>query len=295
MGAMVRGQGERCTPPITIHGGPLQPLIYRSPVASAQVKSAVLLAGLYAAGRTTVIEPSRSRDHTERMLPVFGVPVEVDGASVTVAGPAALQAAEVIVPPDLSSAAFLLVAGLLAPGSEVRAEQVLLNPTRTGVLEALRAMGADLQIEREQAAGGETVGDVLARASALRGTEIAGEIVPRLIDEVPVLAVAATQAEGRTIIREARELRVKESDRLAATARMLQAMGGQVRELADGLIIDGPTPLHGAEIDAEWDHRIAMSAAVAAQVATGQTVIHGASSVGTSFPGFFELLLQLRA
>jgi 3-phosphoshikimate 1-carboxyvinyltransferase len=177
----------------------------------------------------------------------------------------------------------------------VRAEQVLLNPTRTGVLEALRAMGADLQIEREQAAGGEPVGDVLARASALRGTEIAGEIVPRLIDEVPVLAVAATQAEGRTIIREARELRVKESDRLAATARMLQAMGGQVRELADGLIIDGPTPLHGAEIDAEWDHRIAMSAAVAAQVATGQTVIHGASSVGTSFPGFFELLLQLRA
>lgn len=294
MGAIVQGQGDRCTPPVTIRGGELAPLTYPSPVASAQVKSAVLLAGLYACGITTVVEPARSRDHTERMLPSFGAPVAVAGTSVSVEGPVALSAIDVTVPRDISSAAYFVVAALLMPDSEVRAEGVLLNPTRAGLIEALDAMGAALHIENEGTVGGEPVGDVVARSSALKATEIGGEIIPRLLDEIPLLAVAATQAEGRTVIRDAQELRVKESDRLAATARVLTAMGARIEEREDGLVVDGPTPLTGAAIDAELDHRVAMSAAVAAQIAAGETTIRGADSVHTSFPGFFELLAQLQ-
>jgi len=295
MDARVEGQGERCLPPVTVHGGTLRGIEYHPPMASAQVKSAVLLAALSAEGATTVVEPAASRDHTERMLAAMGAELTVEGLRITLRPGRPLQATSLRVPADLSSAAFLLVAGLLVSGSEVRAADVLLNPTRTGLLEALAAMGADLTIGAARDEAGEPTGDVAARASELRAVEVGGELVPRMIDEVPLLAVAATQAAGTTIIRDAEELRVKESDRLAAMARTLSAMGATVRERPDGLEIDGPTPLHGATIESHLDHRVAMCAAIAGLSAEGETVIKGAECIATSFPGFVESLRELGA
>lgn len=295
MGARVEGQGKRCLPPVTVHGGRLRGIEYHPPMASAQVKSAVLLAALSAEGPTTVIEPAASRDHTERMLAAMGADLTVDGPRITLRPGRALRATSLRVPADLSSAAFLLVAALLVPGSEVVAVNVLLNPTRTGLLQALTTMGADLDIGNSREEAGEPTGDVVARTSELRATEVGGELIPRMIDEVPLLAVAATQAEGTTIIRDAEELRVKESDRLAAMARMLGAMGADVRERPDGLEIDGPTPLHGATIDSALDHRVAMCAAVAGLIAEGATIIEGAECIATSFPGFVATLRELGA
>lgn len=295
MGARVEGQGEHCLPPVTVHGGRLRGIEYHPPMASAQVKSAVLLAALSAEGPTTVLEPAASRDHTERMLAAMGADLTVDGPRITLRSGRALRATSLRVPADLSSAAFLLVAALLVPGSEVVAVNVLLNPRRTGLLQALTAMGADLDIGNTRAEAGEPTGDVVARASELRATEVGGELIPRMIDEVPLLAVAATQAAGTTIIRDAEELRVKESDRLATMVRMLDAMGAEVRERPDGLEIDGPTPLHGATIDSALDHRVAMCAAVAGLIAEGATIIEGAECIATSFPGFMATLRELGA
>ncbi len=295
MGARVEGRGERCLPPVTVHGGSLRGVTYRPPMASAQVKSAVLMAGLSAEGATTVVEPAASRDHTERMLAAMGADVEVDGLTITLRPGRTLRARSMRVPGDFSSAAFLLVAALLVEGSEVLAAGVLLNPTRTGLLEALAAMGADIEIADRRDEAGEEAGDVVARAGKLTAVEVGGELIPRMIDEVPLLAVAATQAEGTTVIRDAGELRVKESDRLAAMARVLTAMGADVTELGDGLAIAGPTPLTGAAIDSRHDHRIAMCAAVAGLVAEGETVIEGAECIGTSFPGFAATLRGLGA
>lgn len=295
MGARVEGQGERCLPPVTVHGGALRGIEYHPPMASAQVKSAVLLAALSAEGPTTVIEPAASRDHTERMLAAMGADLSVDGLRITLRPGRPLQATSMRVPGDLSSAAFPLMAALLVPESVVVTADVLLNPTRTGLLQALAAMGADLDIGNVRDEAGEPTGDVAARASGLRATEVGGELIPRMIDEVPLLALAATQATGTTVIRDAGELRVKESDRLAAMARMLSAMGATVRERPDGLEIDGPTPLHGATIESALDHRVAMCAAVAGLIAEGETVIEGAECIATSFPGFAETLRSLGA
>jgi 3-phosphoshikimate 1-carboxyvinyltransferase len=295
MGAFVECRGAQNTPPVTVHGGRLRPIHYQSPVASAQVKSAILLAGLNAPGETAVTEPARSRDHTERMLHAFGAKVEVEGLTVRLQGEPVLRGQEITVPGDFSSAAFFLVAGCLLPGTAVTVDNVLLNPTRIGLLEALSRMGADFKITNVTHTAGEPVGSVAAARAGLRGAQIGGELIPAMIDEVPLLALAATQAEGETVIRDAAELRVKESDRLATTAKALTAFGARIHATEDGLVISGPTPLHAAEVDSHGDHRIAMLAAVAALLAEGQTVIHGAEYIATSFPRFEERLGELGA
>ncbi|MBE9181148.1 3-phosphoshikimate 1-carboxyvinyltransferase [Oculatella sp. LEGE 06141] len=281
--------------PLAIQGQVLKPIHYRSPIASAQVKSCVLLAGLMADGRTTVTEPALSRDHSERMLRAFGaeVAVDPDTCSATVTGPATLTGQTVVVPGDISSAAFWLVAGAIVPGSEVVVENVGVNPTRTGVLDALVAMEADITLENQRTVAGEPVADIRVRHSQLKACTISGDLIPRLIDEIPVLAVAAVFARGTTVVRDAAELRVKESDRLTVMATQLQRMGAQVTELPDGLEIVGGTPLTGTEVDSFTDHRIAMSLAIAALMATGTTTIQRAEAAAISYPGFTQTLQQI--
>jgi len=295
MGAFVECSGPRSTPPVTVHGGRLQAIHYHSPLASAQVKSAILLAGLNAAGETAVTEPARSRDHTERMLRAFGAQVAVEGLTVRLQGEPTLRGQQIMIPGDFSSAAFFLVAGCLLPGIEVTVENVLLNPTRTGLLTVLQEMGARIEITGEHEATGEPVGNITARSSALQGVEVGGEIIPTMIDEIPLLALAATQAQGQTVVRDAGELRVKESDRLATTTEALRILGAQVTATEDGLVIAGPTPLRGGEVDSHGDHRIAMTAAIAALLAEGPTVIHRAECIATSFPDFVRHLPALGA
>jgi 3-phosphoshikimate 1-carboxyvinyltransferase len=282
--------------PLAVQGQRLKPMHYQSPIASAQVKSCILLAGLLTEGKTTVTEPSLSRDHSERMLKAFGADVSVDPAtcSATVTGGSAqLTGQTVIVPGDISSAAFWLVAGAIVPGSDLTIENVGINPTRTGVLEALAAMSADITLENERNVAGEPVADLRVRHSRLNGCEIAGDLIPRLIDEIPILAVAAAIATGKTVIRDAAELRVKESDRLAVMAKELTRMGATVIELPDGLEITGGATLQGAEVDSATDHRIAMSLAIAALVATGTTTVHRAEAASISYPEFFETLSSI--
>ena len=296
MGAQIWGRKSNSLAPLAILGQQLKPIHYHSPIASAQVKSCILLAGLMASGETTVTEPALSRDHSERMLRAFGAQLSVDPetCSVTVTGPTQLQGQNVIVPGDISSAAFWLVAGAIVPGSELVVENVGVNPTRTGILEALEMMGADIELQNQREAAGEPVADILVRSSSqLRGCTIAGDLIPRLIDEIPILAVAATFAKGTTIIRDAAELRVKESDRLAVTAAELNRMGAQISELPDGLEITGGTPLTGADVDSYTDHRIAMSLAIAALNATGITNIHRAEAAAISYPDFTATLQQV--
>jgi 3-phosphoshikimate 1-carboxyvinyltransferase len=292
--APLRAMGARATstegrPPLFLSGGALRGIDWTLPVASAQVKTAVLLAGLQAAGRTTVREPAASRDHTERLLPCFGIELRTDGLACSLEGGLRLRPAVVRVPGDASSAAFLVLAALLLPDSEARIEGVLLNPRRTAFLDVLRAMGARIEVELE-AREPEPVGSITARSSALRGVEIPAASVPALIDEVPALAVAASQAEGRTHISGAAELRVKESDRIAAIAEGLGAMGVRVDELAEGLVVHGPARLRGAPVRSHGDHRIAMAFSVAALAAEGQTIVEDAECAAVSFPGFYELL-----
>ena len=278
--------------PLAIQGQILKPIHYHSPIASAQVKSCILLAGLMAEGQTTVTEPALSRDHGERMLRAFGAEISVDPetCSVTVTGQAKLRGQSVIVPGDISSAAFWMVAAAIVPGSDLTIENVGINPTRTGILEVLQAMEADITLLNQREVAGEPVADVRVRHSALKGCTIAGEIIPRLIDEIPILAVAATCAEGTTLIKDAAELRVKESDRLAVMAAQLTQMGANITEFPDGMEITGKTPLQGAEVDSYTDHRIAMSLAVAALTAQGSTVIQRAEAAAISYPDFVPTL-----
>ncbi|NJO76381.1 MAG: 3-phosphoshikimate 1-carboxyvinyltransferase [Leptolyngbyaceae cyanobacterium RM1_406_9] len=281
--------------PLAIRGQALQPIHYHSPVASAQVKSCILLAGLMAAGETTVTEPALSRDHSERMLRAFGATVKVDPEtwSATVMGQAQLQGQTVIVPGDISSAAFWMVAAAIVPGSELLIQNVGINPTRTGVLEALSQMEADVTLENQRIVTGEPVADVRVRHSFLKACAIAGDLIPRLIDEIPILAVAAVFAQGTTVIRDAAELRVKESDRLSVMATQLSRMGAKITELPDGLEITGGTPLVGAEVDSYTDHRIAMSLAIAALTATGTTTIQRAEAAAISYPDFTATLQRV--
>ena len=277
------------TPPLTIHGGrALSGIRYELPVASAQVKSAVLLAGLYASGETQVIEPHPTRDYTERMLEAFGWPISFSPGHVRLSGGHSLRATDVDVPADFSSAAFFLVAASIVPGSELKLPAVGLNPRRIGLLHALRLMGADISIERARENGGEPVGDLIVRHAQLRGIELPESLVPDMIDELPVLFVAAAVASGRTIIRGAAELRVKESDRIATMAAGLHTLGVALEETPDGAIIDGGS-IETGSVETYLDHRVAMSFAVAGLVAKGAVRINDCAHIATSFPGFFEL------
>lgn len=278
-------------PPLTIRGGSLRPIVCDLPVASAQVKTAVLLAGLQAHGRTTVREPEMSRDHTERLLPAFGVPVQREGLAVSVEGPAHLQPVTMTVPGDASSAAFLVVAALVLPDSEVRLDDVLLNPKRAAFLDVLKMMGASLEVNVTRL-DPEPVGTISARSSQLVGVDVPREWIPGVIDEVPALAVAAAHARGRSSFSGAAELRLKESDRIAALVDGLHRMGVRAEERPDGLLIEGGAGHSGATIDSYGDHRIAMAFAVAALTAQGATEIHGAESASISFPQFFDCLTR---
>ncbi|AUT00254.1 3-phosphoshikimate 1-carboxyvinyltransferase [Nostoc sp. CENA543] len=295
MGAQIWGRKDNSLAPLAVQGQILKPIHYHSPIASAQVKSCIMLAALFTEGKTTVTEPALSRDHSERMLRAFGADVSVDPEtkSVTVTGQAQLYGQKVIVPGDISSAAFWLVAGAIVPGSELVVENVGVNPTRTGILEALEMMGADIQLENQREVAGEPVADVRVRYSRLRSCTIAGDIVPRMIDEIPILAVAAVFAEGTTVIRDAEELRVKESDRITVMAQQLNKLGAQVTELTDGMEITGGTPLRGTDVDSHTDHRIAMSLAIAALNASGVTTIHRAEAAAISYPNFTNTLKQI--
>jgi 3-phosphoshikimate 1-carboxyvinyltransferase len=278
-------------PPFAIEGGRLRAITYESPVASAQVKTAVLLAGLSAEGVTTVREPMRSRDHTERLLPLFAVPVERDGLAVSVRGVARLRGAEVTVPGDASSAVFPVVAALVRPGSEVRLDGVLLSPGRAAFLDVLKAMGGDIETGLTGTEP-EPVGFIVARSSRLHGIDVDPAVVPALIDEVPALAVAAAFAEGTFTVSGASELRVKETDRIAALFEGLTRMGAKVAERPDGLVIQGGRPLVGASVRSHGDHRIAMAFAVAALGASGPTEIEEAECASVSFPEFYDLLAR---
>ncbi len=289
MGAKIKSQNGYA--PLRIEGRKLTGIRYELPVASAQVKSCLLLAGLYAHGTTTVIESQGSRDHTERMLQLMGADFQANGQALAVRGGRELASCEFFIPGDLSSAAFFIAAATLIPGSELVIRNVGVNPTRAGFLECLQAMGGYVERLHVREESGEPVADLLIRsAPALQAAEIAGRLIPRLIDEIPLLAVLATQAEGTTIIRDAHELRVKETDRLRAVAENLRRMGAQLEEQADGLVIAGPQALTGAQIESYRDHRIAMAFSVAGLIAEGVTTIEGAEWVDISFPGFFELL-----
>ncbi|MGM9987504.1 MAG: 3-phosphoshikimate 1-carboxyvinyltransferase [Bacillaceae bacterium] len=293
MGASIDGRENGKYTPISIRGGNLTGITYTSPVASAQVKSAILLAGLRATGETIVREPSKSRDHTERMLRQFGVEVMEDGCTVSLKGNQQLMGTAITVPGDISSAAFFLVAGTIIPNSDLLIKNVGLNETRAGIIEVLMKMGANLTIKDERNADFEPAGDIEVKSAALKGIEVGGEIIPRLIDEIPIIALAATQASGKTIIKDAQELKVKETNRIQTVVDELTKMGAKIEATEDGMIVHGPTPLHGAVVNSHGDHRIGMMLAVAALLATGETVIENAEAVSVSFPNFFEILQQL--
>ena len=295
MGANIWGRKGNSLAPLAVRGQHLKSTHYHSPIASAQVKSCVLLAGLMVDGQTIVTEPALSRDHSERMLRAFGATLDIDADtnSVTLTGQQTLTGQPVIVPGDISSAAFWLVAGAIVPGSDLLITNVGVNPTRIGVLEALEMMEADITRENEREVAGEPVADLRVKYSQLKACEIAGEIIPRLIDEIPILAVAAAFASGTTVIKDAAELRVKESDRLAVMATELGKMGVSIKELEDGLEITGGNELTGAEVDSYTDHRIAMSLAIAALTAKGKTTIHRAEAASISYPNFVQTLTQV--
>ena len=293
MGAHIRSvHGNGCAP-LSIRPGQLHGIHYRTKVASAQVKSAILLAGLFADSPTSVTEPSLSRDHTELMLKGFGADVSSiineDGTATASIRPCReLYAQDIVVPGDISSAAYCIAAALIVPGSSLLIRNVGINPTRAGFLSVCRDMGGDITLLNERTTGGEPSADLLVRHSSLHGVTIEGSLIPTLIDELPMAAVLAAFAEGTTVIRDAAELKVKESDRIATVTENLLAMGGNVTPTADGMIIRGGSPLHGAVIDSHLDHRIAMSFAVAALAADGESRIRGANCVDISFPGFYD-------
>jgi len=293
MGVEIAGQGERDCPPLHEKGThQLQPIHYRLPVASAQVKSALIFAALQAEGESTIIEKEKTRDHTEDMIRQFGGEIQVDGKTIHIQGGQEFKGQTVIVPGDISSAAFWLVAGLILPDSVIKIENVGINQTRTGILDVIQEMGGDLTVEdRDEKA---VSASLTVKTSSLKGIRIDGELIPRLIDELPIIALLATQANGQTVIADAEELRVKETDRIQVVADSLNAMGATVVPTEDGMIITGPTPLHGADLETFGDHRIGMMAAIAALlVRDGNVVLDRAEAINTSYPSFFEDLETL--
>lgn len=287
MGAQIDGRNEGNFVPLSVRGGNLTGIHYESPVASAQVKSAILLAGLFAKGKTTVTEPAISRDHTERMLEQFGVKVERDNLSVSVQGGQELVASSIKVPGDVSSAAFYLAAGAIVPNSDLTLENVGTNPTRNGILNVLKRMGANITIDEKNSVG-EPTATISIKGSNLTATTIEGDEIPTLIDEVPIIALLATQAKGKTIIKDAEELKVKETDRIQTVVDELSKMGAKITPTEDGMIIEGPTPLHAADVQSHGDHRIGMMLAVASMIAKGTTNLSGSEAIAVSYPTFWQ-------
>jgi len=309
MGAEISARSGDKYLPIAIKGKGLRAINYNMPVASAQVKSCLILAGLYAEGETTITEPIKSRDHTERMLKAMGAEIEVEGLTIKVGsrspsatrrggksevGSRKLNPADIEVPSDFSSAAFFIIAALIVPDSEILIKNVGINPTRTGLLDVLKQMGAEIELKNVRKVSGEPVADIRCKSAAnLKAIDISKEQIPALIDEFPILCLAATRADGTTTIRGAEELRVKESDRIKAMAEGLRKMGVEVKEFNDGLSIKGNAKLKGAVIESYKDHRIAMAFSIASLIASGKTTITGTSAVNISFPGFFEILKKI--
>lgn len=292
MGADIESANDGYAP-LTIHGKKLKSMEYTMPVASAQVKSSILLASLFAEGTTTIIEPVASRDHTEIMLNYFGANIKNENGVITSTPVKELYCKNLEVPGDISSAAFFMVAGLVVPNSHIIIENVGINPTRTGIIDALKAMGGYVEIINERKSGGELVGDIEVKTSSLKATTLEGSIIPRMIDEIPVFTVAALCAEGTTVVKDATELKVKESNRIATMSQELGKMGVVIEETDDGMIIKGNQKLKGAEVYSHLDHRVAMSCAIAGLIAEGETTIIDADCVGISFPNFYNLLNNL--
>lgn len=295
MGASIESINDNGCAPLRISGRPLTGIHYNSPVASAQIKSCLLLAGLYAEGETSVTEPYLSRNHTELMFHYFGVDIATKGTTATVKQASDFPAKDVVVPGDISSAAYFIAAGLLVPNSEIRIQNVGINPTRDGILRVCKQMGADISLEDIRDSHGETTADIIVRSSILNGTVIGGSLIPTLIDELPIIAVMAAFAEGETVIKDASELKVKESNRIDVMVHNLKLMGVDVTATDDGMIIQGGKPLYGATIDSKLDHRIAMSFAVAGLMADGTTTILGADCVNISYPAFYSDLERLKS
>jgi 3-phosphoshikimate 1-carboxyvinyltransferase len=296
MGAQILGrQGGRFAP-LAIGASKLRAIEYPMPVASAQVKSCLILAGMYTNGLTIIHEPGPARDHTERMLQAMGVPIQTLGRTVHSERPEEpLKPLDITVPGDISSAAFLLVAGTITPDSHLTLMDVGINPTRTGIVDALSEMGANIRYRNEGEAAGEPIANLVVETAELRGTTFGGERIVTMIDELPILAVAATQAHGRTVVRDAQELRVKETDRIATTVSELRKMGASIEATDDGFVVNGPTPLYGATVNSHDDHRLAMALAIAGLIAKGGTTIHKAYVTADSFPGFEATLRALGA
>ncbi|WP_373757116.1 3-phosphoshikimate 1-carboxyvinyltransferase [Streptococcus ferus] len=293
MGASISGQTDRDLPPLTLKGSRhLKPIRYQLPVASAQVKSALIFAALQAEGESVIIEKEKTRNHTEDMIRQFGGEIQIDGKEIRISGGQEFIAQDILVPGDISSAAFWLVAGLVVPNAKLILKNVGINETRTGILEVIEAMGGRLSLsEVDELAKSATI---TVETSELHGTEIGGDIIPRLIDELPVIALLATQAQGRTVIRDAEELKVKETDRIQVVADALNAMGAHITPTADGMIIEGKTPLHGAKVNTFGDHRIGMMTAIAALLVTeGEVDLERAEAINTSYPSFFADLEEI--
>jgi 3-phosphoshikimate 1-carboxyvinyltransferase len=293
MGAKIDGREEGQYTPISIRGGNLQGIDYHSTVASAQVKSAILLAGLNGKGTTTVTEPHQSRDHTERMLQAFGVKVQVEGNAVSVVGGQSLTSSSIFVPGDISSAAFFLVAGAITPGSHIILKNVGINPSRTGIIDVLQRMGADIVVQNQNERNYEPFADIHISTSSLKGIEISGDLIPRLIDEIPVIALLATQAEGTTIIKDASELKVKETNRIDTVVGELLKLGANIEATEDGMIIHGGSPLSSTSVSSHGDHRIGMMLSIASFISSGEMTIENTEAIAVSYPTFFEHIEEL--
>jgi 3-phosphoshikimate 1-carboxyvinyltransferase len=293
MGAEINGKDSGNKVPLQIKGGKVKGFHYNSPIASAQVKSAIILAGLEGEGTTSVTEPLKSRDHTERMLEAFGAMVKSDGLTVSIEGGQKLKGTHIEVPGDISSASFFLVAGAIVPDSTITLQKVGLNPTRTGILDVLNDMGAQISYQNANEEASEPYGDLVIKTSSLKGTVIKGDVIPRLIDEIPIIALAATQAEGQTVIQDAHELRVKETDRIETVVNELKKMGAEIEATEDGMIINGKTPLKGASVQSHGDHRIGMMLSIASCIAEGNTTLDQSEAVAVSYPSFFDQLSRL--
>ncbi|MCM3571659.1 3-phosphoshikimate 1-carboxyvinyltransferase [Mesobacillus subterraneus] len=293
MGASITGRNNGEFTPLTVQGQKLNGITYELPVASAQVKSAILLAGLQAEGETVVVEPVKTRDHTERMIKQFGCQVERKENAVKVTGGQMLKGTDINVPGDISSAAFFLVAAAVVPGSDIILRNVGLNPTRTGIIDVLRAMGADFIVEPYEGESAEPAGDIRIKHSELRGTIIEGDLIPRLIDEIPVIALLATQAEGKTVIKDAGELKVKETNRIDTVVNELKKLGADIEATDDGMIIQGNQSLQGGTVSAHGDHRIGMMLSIAALLCKRDVILEQSEAVAVSYPGFFDDLYSL--
>jgi 3-phosphoshikimate 1-carboxyvinyltransferase len=290
MGAMIDGRKNGAFTPISIRGGSLTPINYHLPVASAQVKSALILAGLQAEGETTIVERAETRDHTERMIHMFGGEILKNNRTITVKGGQKLKASTIHVPGDISSAAFFLVAGAIVPGSEIVLKNVGLNPTRTGIIEVMKNMGADLRIIQNEGNLFEPSGDLIIKTSSLKGTVVEGDLIPSLIDEIPIIALLATQAEGMTVIKDAEELKVKETNRIDTVVQELKKLGARIEATDDGMIIYGKSKLSGGTVSSHGDHRIGMMLAIAALLCKSDVKLESPEAISVSYPNFFSHL-----